>query len=295
MNKLSTFFITMFKSLTSVDYYKDVVAAKMAFSIKYFLMLALTFSTVMAIRVSILNIPVTKRFFAEFLVAAKAYYPSGLVLNAKDNQWTINQPEPYSLPNPFLGDPFTRDVAPPMPKNLITFYHNGTIEDLQNQDTLMLVNGKNVITRDNGGFSAQPIENLPDGSFSQQNFNSLIDSAAKFSAYLPAAIVLISLASGILAYLLSKSIYIAFASLVVLLACFILGYQSNYGKAARLTIHTLTLPAVIELIVSLAGYRIPVPFWFFIVNLVFVTVVILNIRKRGEIDQKAAIDHNNTV
>src|SRR5690349_6861402 len=138
MTKLKAFAHIYWKSISSPKYYKEMLKTNLKFSLKYFVTLGVFAALITTIGASIVAVPTVKKGISDIATSVKNSYPQDLILTSNNNAWTVNKPEPYSVPFPV-----TESNSKDTPKNLIVLYHNGTVDDIKALDTLILVNEKN--------------------------------------------------------------------------------------------------------------------------------------------------------
>ncbi len=156
MKKIKAFIYTFYKSLTSLEYYKDLLKVTLGFSIKYLLTLAVIGTVFATLALSTSVIPAVKSWTKTFVFEFKNVYPKDLEITITDNKWSLNKPEPYAIPTP-TSLAKTMEEGPDQttneedkvafPKNLIIFDKKGTIDQFEKGDTLVLVNENNFITK----------------------------------------------------------------------------------------------------------------------------------------------------
>ena len=286
MIKIKAFFYVFYESLTSIAYYKEMLKTKTSFTVKYFLTLSLLFSIVMSIMISLVQIPLAQKAVVDISSSARDMFLQDLVITIKDNKWTINKPEPFIVPFP-INDT-TTDIKDANPKNLFVLYQDGTIEDLDKLDTLILVNAKNVLVRESKGFRAYPLENLPNGTITRTDFDGFMNQMLNFAKNLPYLLVAFIFIGTLFYFAVFQGSNVLFFALGVWLISTILKKKIDYTASARITAHATTLPMVIMVITKLVGYQIPVPFWFEITTFVFAIIVLVKLGNGGEIDSEAA-------
>ncbi|RJR27101.1 DUF1189 domain-containing protein [candidate division WWE3 bacterium] len=288
MNKLKAFVYVYKNSLLSIGYYKDVLKTTLAFSLKYFFSLAVISSILITISVSFNIYPELNRTMEEMLTKIKDVFPSELVISTKGNEWSINLPEPLIIPFPEVESLEDMAQAPEtpaaeIPENLIVFDHNGTVEDFENLNTLILVNEKNVLVKQANKYDVYPIEELPDTQFDRSKFDSTVESVRSFTKYLPYILAVFIFLGTLFYYLVLRTIYILMAAFITWMGSFIFGSKLTYTQNMQVCLHAMTLPITIEVLINAVGFNMNLPFWFALVNIGFAMVVIMNLAK----DEKA--------
>lgn len=280
MKKIKAFIYVFIKSISSPVYYNDVIKTSFAFSFKYYLSLGMLMALIVSTGITINFAPKINSEISNIVVQAKNFYPDDLVFSMKDGEWNINRPMPFIVPAPSgINLKELGEDGEDFPKNLIVFDKEGTINDLDTQQTLILVNNVNIITKENNAIKATPIKNIPNGEFTKSNFVELIDSVASYTKFLPAIIFGIVLIGVLAGYLVGRMLYLLAVGLLVFIVATLTGIKLTYVNSYKVALHTMTLPLVISVILTLLNLDIPVPLWFFILNSGLALVAIWAIKK----------------
>ena len=134
MKKIKTFLYVLKNSISSPKYYNDIVKTKINFSIKYFLALSLLVSVISVIGYSITYLP---NYISEINTAYKSIeegFPEDLIIEFKDGTWSSNKEGPVIIKQVDLGE------GSKLPENLFVFDRDGTIEKIDEYNTMFLVN-----------------------------------------------------------------------------------------------------------------------------------------------------------
>ena len=275
MKKIKAFIYVYTKSLTSFPYYRDILKTGFGFSVKYYLFLALLASIVTSFAISIRMVPETSKVFGNLINSARAAFPDDLVFTIKDSKWSINRPEPFIVPLPkFDGE----EEDAKAPKNLAVFYNNGTIEDLENMDTLVLLNNVNILYREENKISVVPIKDLPDTVINKAEFDKFVAIFASILRLLPLLMILVTFLAVLAANIIFRAFYFVWFSLFVWLASAIVGTKLGYNESVRVAIHSATLPVTLGTLFSIVGFT-PFPFWFAVLNMLFAVFVLVSMGK----------------
>lgn len=270
MNKIQTFLNSFIKSIISVYYYKDIVKAHVAFSMKYFfILLALgTFITSIATYTRVL--PNVTKSFDEVMDYLQTAYPKDLVITMKDEKLSINKPEPYFFPIP---EKYKTSTEAQQFDNVVVFDSNGTIDDLEKYKTFVLINSKNIITKSNNKLEVHPLENIPNGNFTIDEYTKVIAKLYEIKSLIK-PVLAVGLVVGLGFFLLtSKSIYVVGMGVVAMLLGNIFKLKFGYSKYVQLVIHTMTLPFLINVGELALDIPISIPFWFSGLNIIFILIV----------------------
>lgn len=285
-NLTKAFWYVYKRSLFDVDYYKDLLKVKRDFSFKYFFTLALVASIIATTRFAIPNVPKIKRGVNEAFEQLIQMYPDDLIISSKDGEWSLNQMEPYIIPVP---DVFKADelASAEFPENLIVFYHEGTIDDLDGMDTLMIVNEVNVITKNSQNrIEAYPLEGIPDGAVDKKMVVEAIQSVKKAARFLPSMVVATVLVGTMFYFAIFRIVYLLVVALILLAFGYLRGVRSTFRTYYKLSLHTLTLPLTMELLFIILKPEVAYANWFFGLNVIFGIVVVNHLHNIGAFSKK---------
>ena len=267
MKRLKAFFYVYAKSLTSVEYYKEILKTDIRFSLKYYLMLVLFASLLITSIETILVVPKIKGKLEGFTESARQMYPEDLVVKIEGGDWTVNREQPFVIPMPKIP---SEDV----PDNLVVFYEEGTISDVDLFDTVILVNKVNIIFRDANGIQARSLKEIPDTEINREAFGSFIDFLFSFTRFLPYIIFISALLGLLIYFIFFRLVYGLFLGIVIYALSLLNKKSLDYVGAFRVGLHTMTLPITFQIILSLTRSSLRLPLWFFILNVFFSLMVL---------------------
>lgn len=268
MKKIKAFFYIAYKSLTSAEYYKDILKTKLSFSIKYIASLALIATLITTAVNLITELPKVDRTLDKGITKVKEMYPEGFEITMDNGNWYINKEEPFNISFP------ESMKEEGMPANLIVFYKEGTIEDVSNFSTLMLVNKVNILVQGSNKLEVYPIRDIPNGTFTQREFDFFITSLEGFTKYVPAFYVVFTIFFSFIYYFVFRLMYLLFVGSVVMLLSLFTKVNLSFKDSFRVSLHTMTFPFLIDTITRSVSYTIPIGGWFFILNVLFATLVL---------------------
>lgn len=275
MKRTKAFPYVFFHSLTSIEYYKDILKTRRSFSVKYFLVLASLATVITTLSYSVRVTPVVRTTINSVLTQLETMYPDDLVLTSKDNSWEINQDQPYILAFP----PMEKTESTDMPENFIVFDKEGTIDDIDTYNTFVLINEKNILVKGTDRLESYPIRDIPNGEFSKGSLNQAITNVQSF-VWLVELLIVVLLTFSIAIYQFAfRAIYLLFIGAFTWALSQVAGTNYTYKQSLRLSIHTMTLPIVVELMVTTASIQLNLPMWFMMINLIFSAVVVLGLSK----------------
>ena len=213
-------------------------------------------------------------------------YPSDLIISSEAGEWSINQDEPYAVPVPELFKSEELESAD-FPDNLIVFYHEGTINDLDEMSTLIIVNEVNVITKNSQNrIEAYPLEGIPDGAVDKKIIVDSVNSVKKASKFIPPIAVAFVLIGTMFYFAVFRLAYLLVVALILLAFGYLRGVKSTFRTYYKLSLHTLTLPLTMELLFIVLKPEAAYANWFFGLNLIFGIVVINHLHNVGAFKKK---------
>lgn len=298
MKRLKAFYYIYKNSLYNIRYYKDILKVEINFSLKYFFTLAAIATVVTTIRVAAPLIPTVKTTLNNLVFELSTVYPKDLVITAKDGEWTINQEEPYAIGTPeFLKDSDKEKIEAMIdeakgdvdddfggfPKNLIIFDHQGTINDLRDKDTLILVNEANLITiNSQGSLEVHPIDTIPNGELTKQRVDQALGNVKKYLGFVPALIILFVLLGTLVYFTLFRLGYAIVLALIFLAVGNIKQLKYDFSHYYKIALHSITLPLTLELAFTLIGMSIvTLPFSFMVLHIIFGTIIVVHLADTG--------------
>ena len=277
MSKLKAFFYSFYKSVSSLNYYKDVVLAPLSFSVKYFFMLTILLSVGISTVATISTLPKIQKGLNSFINTAANYYPDDLIITSKGGQISINKSEPFIVPFPKRSLELTSQTKKEL-ENLIVFDSNGTLDDMEKYKTLMLVNKSNLLIQSQDKIEARSFKDYPDGKLTKQEVVKAIDSIKPFISLVPVIMFLAILFGTLLYYAGVKFVLVLPVALGLMLAGNIKKLQMPFSKYLQIALHTFTLPLIVEIVSMVVKFPIQLPLWFFILNLLFGILVVSKLK-----------------
>lgn len=266
MKKIKTFLYVLKNSISSPKYYNDIVKTKINFSIKYFLALSLLVSVISVIGYSITYLP---NYISEINTAYKSIeegFPEDLIIEFKDGTWSSNKEGPVIIKQVDLGDDSK------LPENLFVFDRDGTIEKIDEYNTMFLVNSENILIKtDVEGIVAQPLKNIPNGTIDKNLLNEKMQTIKKLVGLLPFLLPLALLIPTFLFEYVGGSIFIILLSAIgVYIASISTKRKIDFKSAFQICIHASTIPMIIRALSTIYS-----PAYTFILNwILFITLAV---------------------
>ncbi len=264
MNKLKTFFNTVVKSVSSPPYYKDVLKAKMSFSLKYFLMLTIVLSIITAVKIMI---PVTLFNIPKAADELVKQYPADLDIKMNQGRLSINQPLPYVIPMKQTGNSTGA-------RNFVVFDSDKNVnspQDFYKYNTLALVTETSIYTNQDTNDSIKVYQIPQDAENVEINAGMLNQWKAQFlnmpvikdKLYVPAIGLALLILLVPLMYLVRLSTAYTFAIFTyIILKVFKKSLVNNaefsLNKLFQVSMHTTTVPILLAYITSFTSVESPI-------------------------------------
>lgn len=266
MKKLKTFVYVLKNSISSPKYYNDIVKSKINFSIKYFLALSFLVSVISVIGYSIIYLP---KYISEIKISYQSIeegFPEDFVIEFKDGSWSSNKEEPVIIKKIDLG----KDNK--LPQNLFVFDKEGTIEKIDEYNTMFLINSENILCKtDTEGVVAQPLKNIPNGKLDKNLLNEKMQTVKKVIGFLPYLLPLALLIPTFLFEYVGGSIFIILISAVgVYIASISTRKKIDFKSAFQICIHASTIPMILRAFSTVS----PVVYGFILNWLLFIILAV---------------------
>jgi hypothetical protein len=269
MKKLKAFFYVYKNSLLNPKYYKDLLGTNMNFTIKYYIMLAVTLSLIYATAITVRNFADVKLGVSTFTEQARNLYPEDLEIVFENETWNMNKEAPVviQLPEETMRELITveGETAQNIPKNLLVLDKEGTIEQLKELDTLALINEKNLLVRSGEEITSMPLKDtipfkkLENYKVTQTEFNNMLE----YARYIPSVLPVVLFISGILGMTTGGVIQTLIVAMILYVVAMILKPKRSYNEVIKIAFHTSTLILSIQILLGVVaiGFVHPQVFW----------------------------------
>lgn len=256
----------------------------MWFSIKYFLVLSFFASLVFTAFSSVTLVPEATSEIKAVSQNIRETYPADLTINIKDGAWETNKEDPVKIPMPAFG---AEQTGEEIPSNLAVFDKNGTIDKLDDYNTVLLFNDENIVFKnETEAITAQPLSTIPDLTLDKETIDSLVDTINEYIKFLPFVLpVGVLLFIFIFQYVGGLPLVIVFIGVILYVISILTKKKIELSKAIQISIHAITAPVLFQLItVVIPQIDTYLPGWFFISSLGL--SIYYMFKMRGEADLK---------
>lgn len=285
MQKIKTFFTTLFRSFTDPSYYQDVIAAKGTFSFKYFSLFYVFLSLIVTSAMAFTFLKTAPNTVNEGLDELVKLYPESLEVtfdtqSAQISTQGVEEPVIITMPK---SENITTDL-----ENILVIDTAASAESITDYKTAMLLTQNNLVTinESDSGFQIIPLKELAESlkdpqtghaitsitlnkNFIESNLPLVKKTIATLIKYAPFAIFPI-LAIG---YIISRLFFLLLMTLITSIVALILGKNLSYGKMFQLGLHTVTVTDGITKLQELV-FHYPVP-WLYSFAFLGITFIAL--------------------
>lgn len=236
MRVLSVWGRTFIKGLSSLEYYQDVVKAKLSFAVKYVIILGWVMATLVTVRLYVTTFRNSEGQLKRFVAEQTKLFPVELVISVRNGKLSTNVEEPYVIS--FEGKPF------------ITIDTQVSTELFEKVGTPVLVTENNVMmARPNRSYEKRiySLEKVDDFTLDRQRFNSLVtDKLGPFLIWLPKLLmVVIWLGAGV-GVTLVKFMWVAMVTGLVWVGVKLAKVKLTYKQLMQMGLVAVTLVWLVE-------------------------------------------------
>lgn len=259
MRKIRTFATVFIQSMVSPAYYRDLLQAKMSFSIKYAIMLALCLTVVGMVKVVL---PIALFPVQTSLQTLVQQFPSKLVVKVNQGRVSINQAYPFVIPMPTVWK------TAQTPANLVIFdsdEHLASTSAEELKQSLFAIGQTALYAPPDPTTNQENIMPLPEKlqlptiSMGQLNIwrqQFVQEPWVKYRLYIPLLMVTFLVVMWPIVFLfrwLTALFYAVDAYVVAKIfnKRILHGQKVSFGKIFQISFHTITLPTVLALFSTL--------------------------------------------
>ena len=271
MQKIFTFIHALQHSLVPLDnYYKKILKkTPLTFSVKYlFALFMITSFIISSVNISRLISSYPPQKLAKIIVGIEQNYPEDLIITINKNaRLTTNYDRPYTMYVNLDGVPTPIFVVDPkaQPEKIASY-----------GSPLLMTEQEMVITWEKRALPI-PYEKGVTFIIDKAEITSITTNLMSFvdSYYLVIVVLFIVMFIGLtMFFFIGRIVYLAIISLIAFLIGIHFFKKLTVEKTYQISLHASTGPILLELIVIVFGLIVPIPFWFFLLTLVFVIAAI---------------------
>ena len=285
MTKVSTFIRTFWKSITSFSYYKEIAMAPMAFSFKYFVGFSFLLGALLTLLVSIVVVPPLTTAANRFEKRVTILYPPDLVITIKNGELTTNASQPLRFPIPF--ELFT-DTPPAISDQkqtyLATIDTDATAENFESYRSFVVATKNQIIvSKSDNDFEVYPLDPKIDTVITKATFTELIAKLVPWIKASPFIFIVVILLLFAILIPLSRLASLVFLTAPLVLIAKLLHLSYGYKKIFQLGLHALTIPTLIQVIMTLFEVRVPFPFFNSLLYIFYALIILASLREKTAI------------
>lgn len=280
------FFKDIKNSIYSPKYYQELLAKPFSYSIKYYVLLVVMLSLIVAIFFSVAMVPHMKSMLDVFGDKILAYYPSELKIDIKNGQVSTNVQEPYFVKMPEelkneknlrINDSTNKDFQYLLVVD--TKSEIGNIEQFKSYNAAFFLTKDTMISYNkNGGISIQPLQNSINFTLDKSKVEFFINKIKPYTILVyPLMFMGVFLVTAII--LLVKLIYLFFGALLIWLVIRVQKIKIGYGKSYQLGLHLVTLGIFLDTLIYGVQLYFPLRVFAFFFTVVLAITTLLNIKK----------------
>lgn len=271
----------MWKSVSSFKYYQGVMVAPFRFSFKYFVAFSLGLGFIMSFSLGMVGVPALSNFASRFAKRAPALYPQDLVITLKKGQLSTNVTEPLKIPIPYeLLTDVPGAVTDAKQQYLLTIDTAASADAFFKYQSLALLTKTEAVVADGkGGYQVMPLSEWDDVTVNKQGFTDVVSKVVPVVKWLPILLIVVMLLFFCLLWPCLRFLGLLVLSILVLMASRLMNVEVTYKKALQLSLHGSTLPTLLQLLLISFGLVTPVPFFNSILFLLFMLVVLADLKK----------------
>lgn len=258
-------------SVTSKDYYRELVGKPFSHSLKYYCAITLLFGIIVTILGSAVLVPAVNNLLWGARGVVLSTYPSELKLTIESGEVKTNVAEPYFIKLPaFLQQALGRT------KSLLVIDTRATTTPglLERYESFAVLTKKSLVYQDQGlgTFKAQNIPTDTSVTITKQNLGHLFDRLEPYFKFVTPVIVL-GIFMLVVLLMIAAMLYLLLVALLVWLLARANHWDLTYLKAYQLSLHFATLAFVVYWAVVLLFPTLSVWILFTIVLLVVAYLV----------------------
>lgn len=281
MKKLNTFFRIFWKSISSLAYYRDVVKAPFSFSLKYFAAFSIIMGLLLTVVTSLVILPPVTKFATRLATRAQILFPPDLVITVKNGELSTNVAEPLRFPIPFeLFTDQTPAISDQKQIYLMTIDTEARAADFPKMQSIILVTKTSlVISDERDDYRIFSLKDFDDTTLDKPAVDQFITTLLPLLRLLPALLVTFLLGVFLVLLPLTRLLSLLLLSLLLAIAAKLMNISMTYSKLYQIGLHALTLPILIQIILTSVGLTPQIPFFNSILYLLLTLAILAELKK----------------
>lgn len=278
--KIKTFFRTLWLSVSSPSYYRDILRANRPFTIKFILSFWFLYATIVSLYLSWQVLVPAHQVLQDLPDKLIAGYPEELVINIEDGQVSTNVSEPYFISVDKFEQLFDQvddqvlgadsdDI-----QNFLVIDTQASADDILEYSTIMLLTEDSLVYLDDGGFQANRLDEIKELQIDKASVTQIVERLAPFLNFIiPLGMVFIFSFVFIFAGI-GHAIYLFFFALLMFGLAKLMKLKLTYLQSYRLSLHILIIPLVLIGLLTVADLNPALPLQRTVIMLFFAVLVL---------------------
>jgi hypothetical protein len=251
-------FQTIKKSFGNSMFYRGVIQGSTKKGFVYYVKFSLLLIVLSLISTAVFKAPEATRFATKVAEELKNSFPAGLVINFKNGEVSVNQPEPITIPLTSGVQKSLTEVERESIQSLVVIdTKHPIIPDLfMSHKTLLLISKDFIAHYDNrGGIALKATKSFPDFVINEENLSYFLS----YVSFLPWVLIAL-FGIGTFFGLLFNLVVCVFIAFIFFLSTKLYGQKLSYSESYRVCLYAMTAPTLLEVVVF--GGFTPIPFLF---------------------------------
>lgn len=282
MSKLSQLFRSIWKSTTSLRYYKEVYSMPMANSVKYYVWFSFVFGILLTLLTSGILIPPANKFAQRFEKRAPLLFPESAIIEIKDGELTTNMNEPLRIPLPYE---LFFDVPPAITDQdqiyLLTINTLAKPGDFSKSQSLLVLTDTLFAIKDHDNrYQSIPLSEVGDVKIDKAQADNYLNNLNQILHWVPVIIIFFGIAFFVVFLTLYRAFAIMITSLVLMPIAKWFLPDTNFGRISTLAFTASTLPTLLQTLMYAFGVIPPIPFFYSILLGLFLLIIFAELKDK---------------
>lgn len=267
---------TFVKAITSPLFYHDAIRGRTGRGVGYFLVLTMFLAVIKTALISAVVAPSLGIFLTKIRENLVDVFPSDLELKIQNGQVSTNVRQSYTIPFSQLQrllPQATSDLAPGLPveENFLVIDGKAKIEDFLKYKTFLLLTNSGVVIseQDNGAFRYYPIPRDTNLTIDRRTIRVMWSRISPMTDWVVPGVVGVVFLLMFLYYPIWHLVYLIFGAFLLVLLLRAARVKLSFRAAYRVGLYSITVPLVLDFILSIFIGDGAIPLFFTLVFLLF--------------------------
>ena len=273
-------FRTIWKSTTSLRYYKEVYEKPLGSSFKYYFWFSVAFGILLTFLTSGLLIPPAKKFAQRFEKRASLLFPDSAIVEIKDGELTTNMNEPIRIPLPYE---LFFDVPPAITDQdqvyLLTIHTKARPADFSKSQSLLVLTDTLLAIKDQDNkYQSMSLSEIGNVKIDKAQADNYLDNLQQILRWLPMIIIVFGLAFFVVFLTIYRAFIIVITSIVLLPIAKRILPTTDLNRIVTLAFTAATLPTMLQTSMYGLGIIPPIPFFYSILLGLFMLIIFAELK-----------------